>query len=239
MLIGDPATTGGRAPKSQPPEHAATSSAADTSNTARPPARRTAAHPAPIWAIASATGLAAGASRSMSAPALACRSSRANPARIGSACAANRANHPRTVEAGRSAAAQIRRHPEPAARATSAAQITVTASTRRPSQNRGRSTCERPHPPAPSRSHAVAGSAGLAHEPRHGVPPRRQPPAAIRAGQLAGHQLHFDTGRIRTYPDQRTACSRVRTALPDSLTMRTGRAVDSQEHAESSQPSSQ
>jgi hypothetical protein len=80
--------------------------------------------------------------------ALACRSNRANPTRIGSACAANRANHPRTVEAGRPAAAAIRRQPQPAARATSAAQITETTSTRRPRHNRGSSTCERPHPPA-------------------------------------------------------------------------------------------
>jgi hypothetical protein len=45
MLIGTAATAGGRNPNSQPPEHADTSSAADTSNTAAPPARRTAAHP--------------------------------------------------------------------------------------------------------------------------------------------------------------------------------------------------
>ena len=84
----------------------------------------------------------------MSAPTPASRSSRANPTRIGSACAENRASHPRTVEAGRPAAAQIRRHPQPVAQANNADQITDTASTRRPRQNRGNSTCERPHPPA-------------------------------------------------------------------------------------------
>ena len=146
MLIDNTATAGGRTPSSQPPEHAAASSAADTSNTARPAARRTAAHAAPICATASQTGLAAGTSRSMSAPAFTWRSNHANPTRIGSACAANRDSQPRTVEAGRRAAAQIRRHPQPAARANSAAQITATASTRRPRQNRGNSTCERPQP---------------------------------------------------------------------------------------------
>ena len=60
--------------------------------------------------------------------------------------AANRDSQPRTVEAGRPAAAQIRRHPQPAARASSVGQITATASTRRPRQNRGSSTCERPQP---------------------------------------------------------------------------------------------
>jgi hypothetical protein len=87
----------------------------------------------------------------MSVPelALACRSSHANPTRIGSACAANRDSQPRTVEAGRPAAAQIRRHPQPVAQASSAGQITDTGSTRRPRQNRGSSTCERPQPPAP------------------------------------------------------------------------------------------
>ena len=43
---------------------------------------------------------------------------------------------------------QIGRHPRPAARASSAAQITATTSTRRPRQNRGNSTCERPQPAA-------------------------------------------------------------------------------------------
>ena len=43
-------------------------------------------------------------------------------------------------------AGAIRRHPQPAARASNAAQTTATASTRRPSQNRGNSTCERPQP---------------------------------------------------------------------------------------------
>lgn len=148
MLIDNAATAGGPDPNSQPPEHAATSSAADTSNTAEPATRRTAAHATPIWATASATGLAAGARRSMSAPVLAWRSSRANPTRIDSACTQNRDSQPRTVEAGRPAAAQIRRHPQPAARASSAAQITETASTRRPRQNRGSSTCERPQPAA-------------------------------------------------------------------------------------------
>lgn len=148
MLIGDAATAGGRDPSSQPPEHAATNSAADTSNTAAPRVRRTVAHPAPIWATASAVGLPAGDNRSMSAPTPASRSSRANPTRIGSACAQNRDSHPRTVEAGRPAAAQTRRQPQPAARLTSAAQITATTSTRLPRQNRGNSTCVRPHPPA-------------------------------------------------------------------------------------------
>ena len=146
MLIPVAATAGGRIPSSQPPEHAATNSAADTSNTTAPAIRRTAAHAAPIWETASASGLAAGVRRTMSAPVLARCSSRANPTRIGSACSANRDSQPRTVEAGRPAAAQIRRHPQPDARANSAAQITVTGSTRRPRQSRGNSTCERPHP---------------------------------------------------------------------------------------------
>ena len=83
----------------------------------------------------------------MSPPVLTWRSNRANAARIGSACAANRDSQPRTVDAGRLAAVQIARHPRPAARASSAAQITATTSTRRPRQNRGNSTCERPQPP--------------------------------------------------------------------------------------------
>jgi hypothetical protein len=66
------------------------------------------------------------------------------PDRLG--VAGNRDSQPLTVEAGRPAAAQIRRHPQPAARASSAGQITLTASTRRPRQNRGSSTCERPQP---------------------------------------------------------------------------------------------
>lgn len=146
MLIDNAATTGGGNPNSQPPEHAATSSADDTSRTGSPQPRRTAAHADPIWATASATRLGAGARRSMSAPVFACRSSPANQSRIGSACAANRDSQPRTVDAGRPAAAVIRRHPQPAARASNAAQITATASTRRPKQNRGNSTCERPQP---------------------------------------------------------------------------------------------
>jgi hypothetical protein len=125
---------------SQPPEQAATISAADTVNTSAPRARRTAAHAAPTCPTASATASPAGARRSMSAPVLAWRSSRANAARIGSACAANRDSQPRTVDTGRPAAVQIARHPRPAARASSAAQITATTSTRRPRQNRGNST---------------------------------------------------------------------------------------------------
>jgi hypothetical protein len=150
MLIDKPPIVGGREPSSQPPEHAATISAVDTSNTPAPARRRAAAHPAPICATASGTGCPAGTSRSMPVPqlALARRSSHANPTRIGSACAANRTSQPRTVEAGRPAAAQIRRHPQPLAQASNADQITDTASTRRPRQNRGSSTCERPHPPA-------------------------------------------------------------------------------------------
>jgi hypothetical protein len=62
----------------------------------------------------------------MSAPTPASRSNRANPTRIASACAANLDNQPRTVEADRPAAAQIRRHPQPEARPKSAAQITAT-----------------------------------------------------------------------------------------------------------------
>ena len=184
----------------------------------------------------------AGTRRSMSVPefALACRSSRTNPTRIGSACAANRDSYPRTVEAGRSAAAQIRRQPQPAARATNAAQITLTASTRRPRQNRRSSTCERPHPPAdpPPRPNPPHHPRGLTHEPRRGMPPRRQPTSTIRAGQPTADELRFDTGRIRTYADQRTASRRVRTALPDSLSTHAGRAVGFQAHPEPSQPSS-
>jgi hypothetical protein len=148
MLISTAATAGGRRPKSQPPEHAATTCATDTPNTPAPTARRTAAHPAPIWATASATGEPAGDNRSMSAPTPASCSSLANPTRIDSACTENRDSQPRTVEAGRPAASQIRRQPTPAARLTNAAQIASTTSTRRPRQNRGSSTCVHPHPPA-------------------------------------------------------------------------------------------
>jgi hypothetical protein len=42
----------------------------------------------------------------------------------------------------------IERHPRPQARANTAAQITATTSTRRPKQNRGNSTWERPQPAA-------------------------------------------------------------------------------------------
>ena len=172
MLIDNAATVGGRDPSSQPPEHTATISAADTVNTATPAVRRTAAHAAPICATASAAGLPAGISRSKSIPVLASRSSRANPTRIGSACAANRDSQPRTVEAGRPAAALTRRQPCPAARASSAAQITATASTRRPSTNRGNSTCERPQPPAPEQ---------IARRGRI----RRSEPAASRTNRAA------------------------------------------------------
>jgi hypothetical protein len=48
MLINPAPAAGGRDPSSQPPEHAATISAADTVNTAGPAARRTAAPAAPI-----------------------------------------------------------------------------------------------------------------------------------------------------------------------------------------------
>ena len=115
----------------------------------RPRARRTAAHAAPICATASAHAPPAGTSRSRSPPAATPRSSRANPTRICSACAANRPSQPRTVEAGRRTNSVILRQPDPAASARSAVQITDTASTRRPSNDRGNSTCERPHPAAP------------------------------------------------------------------------------------------
>jgi len=149
VLIHNLPATGGPDPSNQPPEQAAAISATDTLNTAGPHARRTAAHAAPIWATASANRSPAGNSRSTSPPPLTRRSSNAKAARTGSACAANRPNQPRTVEAGRPAAAVTRRHPHPITRASNAAQITATASTRRPNTNRGSSTCERPHPPAP------------------------------------------------------------------------------------------
>ena len=61
MLIHNRPSTGGCDRNNQPPEHAATTCATDTANTAAPHARRTAATAAPICATASATGLSAGA----------------------------------------------------------------------------------------------------------------------------------------------------------------------------------
>lgn len=77
------------------------------------------------------------------------RSSRAKPDLIGWACVANRDSQPRTVDAARPAAAVIHRHPRPAARAINAAHTTTATSTRRPSRNRGNSTCVRPQPTGP------------------------------------------------------------------------------------------
>lgn len=88
-------------------------------------------------------------------------------------------------------------------------------------------------PPRPDPPHRLG---GLAHEPLRGMPPRRQPRTAIRAHQPTRDQPLFDTGRINTYAQQRTASRRVRTALPDSQSKRAGRAVDFQDHAEPKQP---
>lgn len=68
-----------------------------------------------------------------------------------------------------------RRHPQPAARTSSAAQINATGSTRRPRQNRGNKVCERPHPPT---SEKVARRGRI----------RRNDPAASRTNhRAAGH----------------------------------------------------
>jgi hypothetical protein len=80
----------GRWASSQPPAQAATIYVADTVHTRGPSARRTAAHSAPSCPTASASSLPAGARRSHFPPVLTWRSSRANVARIVSACAANR-----------------------------------------------------------------------------------------------------------------------------------------------------
>jgi hypothetical protein len=175
VLIHNRPNTGVSDRNNQPPEHAATTSPTDTANTAGPHARRTAATAAPICATASATGLPAGANRSRSPPAFTHRSTSANPTRIGSACAANRDNQPRTVEAGRPTIAVIRRHPHPRARARNADQITPTTSTRRPSTTRGNNTCDRPHPAAPEQI------------PRRGRIRPTGPSAADRTNRAAAH----------------------------------------------------
>jgi hypothetical protein len=126
------------------------------------------AHAAPICPTASANRLPAGTSRSRSSPVFTRRSSKANAARIGSACAANRDSQPRTVAAGRPAAV-TRRQPHPLARANSAAQITPPHPPAGPVQSN--STRERPHPTTPEQIPAAAGSAAL--------PPR--PPARTAA----------------------------------------------------------
>lgn len=120
----------------------------DTARAAPPHRRRTAATAAPICATASPTTEPVGVNRSRSPPPAARRSTQAKVTRIDSACAAYRSSQPRTVEAGRPAALVIVRHPCPAERASDAAEITPTTSTRRPRQNRGNSTCERPQPGA-------------------------------------------------------------------------------------------
>ena len=158
-------------PSSQPPEHTATISAADTVNghtgcAAHRRARganlrdrvcsRTARRDQPVQIHAGA--------REPFQP------REPHPDRLGMR-GENRDSQPRTVEAGRPAAALTRRQPCPAARA-SAAQITATASTRRPSTNRGNSTCERPRPPAPEQ---------IARRGRI----RRSEPAASRTNRAA------------------------------------------------------
>ena len=98
---------------------------------------------------------------------------------------------PRTVEAGHPAAAVILRQPCPAAR-SSAAQITATTSTRRPRQNRGNSTCVRPHPPAREQIPAAAGSAAPTPRPpaQTGQPRAPTAPTAARnPGSRARHLL--------------------------------------------------
>ena len=183
-------------------------------DTDAPAARRIAAHAAPICATASAVGLPAGTRRSRSAPPPTRRSTRANPTRIGSACAAKRASQPRTVEAGRPASAVIRRHPHPIARASSADQITVTASTRLARQNRGNNTCVRPQPPAreqTARRGRIRRTRSTASRTNRGarIPPRRQPLRAIRTGKPARNQLAFDQDRINTYAKHRRASGHV------------------------------
>ena len=134
---------------------------------------------------------------------------------------------------GGAAAALTRRQPCPAARASSAAQITATASTRRPSTDRGNSTRERPQPPAPEQI-ARRGripphrTRSLSHEPSRRMPRRRQPLTTPRTRQLPRDQLLFDTDD-KTYAEQRTASRRVRTALPGRQDNQAGRAVGYQD----------
>jgi hypothetical protein len=74
------------------------------------------------------------------------RASTVNAARIRSACAAKRRNHPRTVEHAIPNPAAIRRCPKPAARPTSPAPITAALSARRSSPTSESSTWVRPQP---------------------------------------------------------------------------------------------
>jgi hypothetical protein len=240
MLIDTPR---GLLDKSQPPEHAATICAADTPNTPAPTARRTAAHPAPIWATASAVGEPAGARRSMSAPTPASRSSLANPTRIGSACAANRDSQPRTVDAGRPDAAQIRRQPTPSAQLTNAAQITSTTSTRRPRQNRGNNTWVRPHPPFREqiarrgrirRTDSPASRTNRSAACPHGASPT---PHHEHASSPERNWLSTREGSEPTLTNGPPPGA-FETALPGSPPKQTGRAVGFHNHADPNRPSS-
>ena len=128
---------------SRPCVNAAATCHADTTTTATPNRRRTAADPAPTAATASAKAEPAGATGAGSAS-NSC-TNRVNTAQIRSALAAIRANQPRTVEVGRPTRTATRRYPHPRARASNAAPITSTPSARRDNTVNGDNTCVRPH----------------------------------------------------------------------------------------------
>ena len=90
-------------------------------------------------------------------------------------------------------------------------------------------TARRARADRPPRPDPLHHRCGQAHEPRRGVPPRRQPLPALRAPQPARAQLAFNDNGIGTYTEQRRLRAFGR-PFPAALSKHVGRAVDFQDH---------
>ena len=243
MLINPTPAAGGRDPSSQPPEHAATISAADTVEHGR--THCTAHRRAPGADLRDRVGdPVGGRGQTIQIPSgrgkvlqprepdpdrLGIRGEPRQPAPHRRGRTPRRRTDPAPAlprRARQQRRPDHRHHIDPAAQAEPGQQHM-----RAPAPTRTRAD----RPPRPDLPHRLR---DLPHEPGGRMPPRRQPPPAIRATQLARHQLAFDQNRIRIYAEQRRASGHVRTALPASRSTHTGRVVGFQDHPEPIQPSS-
>ncbi len=200
---------------SRAPEHAeATCQAVTGPSTPTPPNRSLSATvAAPRAASRSRHGQPNAVGTGRSTPARAATASRCTRTASNRVAAAR--NQPRTVDAGTPSSDPIGRCPDPAARATSAAPITLTAYARRDSTVTGSSTCVTPQPG--HRARRGRNRPGKPRGPRGSVPtPRAQCRRAVRAPDAPAAQPRLDPNLISLYRYQR--CLRASsTALPQRL----------------------
>jgi len=139
-----------------------------------------------------------------------------NTTRTASTRPANRRNQPRTVSAGRSSSAAIRRYPTPVALAASAAPITTATSARRTSTNTGNNTCVTPQPVQRARR-----GTSRTEPPRSRTSRARACPHLASTPQHPGHARTPDPSRRSTHAESISTVSTPHLRVPHTRLSRT------------------